>query len=163
MLRATNGIQFSGGAIGLKSVGVLAQSAVSVSLTGTTAKTTLATISVPAKAMSASGALRITTIWSTTNNSDTKTAEIDFGGTKFWAPNAPTDASFAAQVMIINRNATNSQVCNQGSGGYGGSGSAVVTGSVDTTQAQTLTISGTLGTSTDTMTLEAYMVEVLNP
>src|SRR5213079_2421852 len=73
MLRGASGFGFSGGGIGLKAAGVLAQSAVAASVTGTLTETVLATIAIPAGAMGVNGAIRVTALWSYTNSADTKT------------------------------------------------------------------------------------------
>lgn len=163
-LRAVSSIGTSGGGIGLKSPGVLAQSAVAVPLTGTLAETTLATISVPAGAMGLNGMLRISAICSVTNNANAKTIKFVFGGTTYNQVALPSVGSGQWYTTIRNRNSTNSQVSGAlPSMGAGTNSSAAFTGAVDTSIAQTLTITGTLANTGDTITLEAYTVELLNP
>lgn len=144
---------------------VLAQSAVPASVTGTSTPTTLASITVPAGALGPNGCLRITTQWSYTNNANAKSCGITFGGVSFMSSGTASTAGLQYQTNIRNRGASNSQV------GYGaGAGAAFtatgvvpVTSAIDTTQAQVLNLLGTLGTSTDTLTLEGCTVEILNP
>jgi hypothetical protein len=146
---------------------VIAQSGAAVSHTGDTNETALATIPIPAGAMGANGALRITTIWSVTNSGNNKTPRIRLGGlagTAFMALNITANATLSDQRVIRNRNNEASQVCvNTGSpsGGFGLSTAAVTTGAVNTASAQDLVISGQLANSGETITLEAYTIEVM--
>ncbi|WP_213761989.1 hypothetical protein [Caballeronia sp. dw_19] len=154
-----------GGVAGLKSPGVLAQSAVPASVTGTAVETTLASIVIPAGALKANGSLRVTTLWSYPNNANTKTAKTYFGGIAFSNKALTTSLSNQMQTIVRNRGVTNSQVSSAptAASDYGSSGAVVQAAAIDTTQAQTLLITGTLATIADTLTLEAYTVEILNP
>lgn len=152
----------------LKGVHVLAQSFVAASHTGDTNETTLATVTVPAGAMGANGSVRVTTYWSRTNNGNTVTMFVRFNGTGGTAYlNSPTvsRATLADQLVIANRNATNSQVGRYVAGqpSYSSSTGAAVTSSIDTTAAVDISIRGQLGTGTDTITLEGYLVELIVP
>jgi hypothetical protein len=143
---------------------VLAQSAVPSSVTGTTSETVLATITIPANAMGPNGAVRVTSQWSYTNSANTKTTNQRFAG--FQARTVPltTTSSRSDIFLITNRNATNSQVgSSAGAGAYGTSGGTSATFSVDTTQPQNITLCGTLTNTSETITLESYIVEILNP
>ncbi|NIF39542.1 hypothetical protein F3J14_01200 [Burkholderia sp. Tr-862] len=152
-----------GGAV--KPTGLLAQSSVAASITGSTVETTLASIVVPANSINANGALRITTMWSYTNSANAKVLKLTFGGATFLNQPQTTTLSNQAQTIIRNRGVTNSQVgfaaaaANQ----YSSSGASPVTAAVDTTQDQTIAITATLVNAGETITLESYTVEVLNP
>jgi hypothetical protein len=165
MLRAVTSQAVSGGGIGLKAAGILAQSGAPASVTGTTAATVLASIQVPGGAMGPNGVLRISTQWSYTNNADAKTLGITFGGVTFMASGQSNTAGMQYINRICNRGATNSQVGYGAAAGasFSTTSTAAQTASVDTTQTQTLNITAQLGTSTDTITLENYTVEILNP
>lgn len=142
----------------------LAMSAVQSAHTGNTNETTLATITVPAGAMGLNGRLRITVLWSATNNANGKTSRIKFGGTTFIANALASSASSKQQLEISNRNATNSQVSSNATiyGSWGDAGSAaVVTGTIDTTASQNIVLSGQLTTGTDTIAVESYLVELI--
>jgi hypothetical protein len=143
---------------------LLAQSAVPSSVTGTTAETVLATIAIPAGAVSANGALRVTTLWSVTNNANTKVGNLRLSGANFGIVTLASVASGQAISMVRNRNSVTSQVgsapANMGSGT---NGSGTWTGSIDMSQAQSLTLTGTLANASDSATLESYTVEILNP
>jgi len=143
---------------------VLAQSAVPASVTGTTSETVFATIPIPAGAMGLSGALRVTTQWSMTNNANTKTGTIRLGGTTIGFFGNSASASLQHQVNTRARNSMANQVSGAGgSNSFAGSTGTVVATTVDMSAAQNLTITGTLAVSTDTLTLESYTVELLNP
>jgi hypothetical protein len=146
---------------------VLAHSAVAVSHTGDTSETALATVVVPGGTMGPNGILRVTSLWSFTNDADDKTLRLRFGaglsGTQFLNIALPSLASFRDQRQIANRNAADSQVGMSSLvlGGWGQSANAPVTAAIDTTQSRDLVLSGQLESGADTVTLEAYLVEVL--
>ncbi len=144
---------------------ILAQSGVAVPLTGTTSETTLASIVLPARALGKNGALRIVTLWSMTSSANNKTPRIKLGGTTFVAPVYGTGVtSLQHFAMLRNRGAANSQVAHASTtqNVFGaGAGSAVTTGAVDTAADQPLVITGQLALGTETLTLEAFTVEVL--
>lgn len=158
------------GTLGAPVIGVLArgvavvvgQSAVPASVTGTLSETTLATIAIPAGAMGVNGSLRVTTKWSMPNNANTKTMFVRLGGTILGINvGVTTTTAYNAVTMIQNRGAGNSQIGTNG-GGIGNI-TGQPTATIDTTIAQNLTITGQLGVGTDTLTLEGYTVEILNP
>jgi len=160
---AENMVMSQGGTSGNTGMSIiLAQSAIAASVTGTTAETALATITIPANVMGPNGALRIDMQWTVTLNADTKTAQVRLGGTSFVIHGLASVNSLQGQCVIRNRGVTNSQV-GTGSMSVATTGLPPPTGTIDTTQAQTLTITATLGTTTDTMTLEGYTVELLTP
>lgn len=167
MLRTTFGIgqAFSGGGgIGLKSTGTLAQSAVAAPVTGTTSETVLATIPIPANSLGVNGTLRITTLWTITSSANNKTLRVKLGGTPFLDIAMTTTASAHFQTHIRNRGAANSQIgFILGSGfPFSTSGGSPSTGAVNTATAQNLEITGQLANGTETITLEAYTVELIN-
>lgn len=141
---------------------VLAASAMAVSLTGSTAKTTLATVTVPGGAMGANGVLRITSLWSHTNSANNKTPRIEFGGTQYYGAALTTTATSRMYHTIANRNAENSQVGGTTSEfNWGSTTGALTTSSQDTSADKDLVFSGQLANGGDTIALESYLVEVL--
>lgn len=146
---------------------VFAQSAVASSHTGSTAEVALATFTIPANLLGANGRVRLMTIWSrNSGGAGNANYRIRYSGTSGtqYANVALTTGNLSAmhQVMIANRNATNSQVgaTTGATGGWGPSGVAPVTSAVDTTAATTLVLQGQLANSGDTVTLESYLLEV---
>lgn len=145
---------------------VLAQSAVAVPVTGTTAETVMATIPIPAGAMGPNGAIRVTTVYSVgANNANNKFADVRFGGTGgtlYWAANLANSLSQRNQLVIQNRNSQSSQVGGVAFGALGTpQATGVTTSAVDTSAAVDLVISGANANAGDTITLESYIVEVL--
>ena len=141
----------------------LAASASQVSHTGDTDETTLATITIPAGVMGANGLLRVTTLWTTTNNANNKTQRIKLGSSEFLAYVATTEASHQHLTVIRNRGAQNSQVgaAKAAANAFDLSTSAVATASIDTSAQASLSITGQLANAADTITLESYLVEIL--
>lgn len=143
---------------------VLAASGAAVTAPADTNENTLVTITVPANAMGANGILRITTLWTYTNSANSKTLRVKFGGTTFMGVSQTTSNTYSDQRNIANRNATNSQVAwpqGSGSGGFNVSGSAVTTGTIDTTSSQDILITAQKASGAETLILERYLVELL--
>jgi hypothetical protein len=143
---------------------VQAQSAVAASVTGTLTETVLATIAIPAGAMGVNGVIRVTTVWTVTNSADSKVLKTVLGGAVFNNFGVTTTVSVHNYCEVRNRGVVNSQVAYQQNGtGTASSGNALL--AVDTSVAQNLTITGTIGANagSNTITLEGYTVEILNP
>lgn len=135
---------------------MLAQSAVAVSHTGDTNEFTLASVTVPANSMGANGRVEVKARLTVTNSATSKTVTLKFGGTSF-ATKATSNASLVSmEGDIANRGSPASQ---SGSAAFL-TGTAVNNNSptaaaIDTTQDQTLAITGQLGSAGDTITLES--------
>lgn len=145
---------------------VLAQSAVAVAHTGTTAETTLATITIPANTMGANGRVEIEVLWTHTNNANTKTERVKFGATTFSSIAVTTTATSRQNCFVANRGATNSQVGGQPGGiganlgPYGVGTASITTAAIDTTAAVNITFTAQLANAADTITLESYSVKL---
>lgn len=138
---------------------VLGQSAVAVPLTGGTGETTLATITVPAGALGANGRVVIEVDFTHTNSANAKTLRVKWGSSTSYSPAPTTTAGTSAQIIIANRNVTNSQrvltkQLNSANSTAYGSG----TPTQDTTASVDITITGQLALGTETITLESYQV-----
>lgn len=141
-------------------------SGAAVPVTGTTSETTLGSVVIPAGAMGANGIIRVTALFSYTSSGNNKTLRVRLGGlagTAFHQAISTTSSFHQTMVMIRNRNSVSSQVSaplisaiafNTGS-------AAVGTGSVNTANEQTLVITGQLANNSETITLEAFSVEIL--
>lgn len=145
---------------------VVAQSAVPVSVSATTAEEVLATITIPAGAMGLHGVLRVHMLWSYTNSGNNKTLKMYFGGasgTTYLSVVPTTTASFATIKTIRNRGAADSQVgeSDAAANSFTATTDALTTSAVDTTAATTIVITGQKASSGETLTLEAYTVELL--
>jgi hypothetical protein len=144
---------------------VIANSGVQVPHTGDTAETTLATVTVPAGAMGANGAVRIWALYSWTNDGSNKTPRIRWngvGGTIVHGFTATTTNGEQAMVIIRNRNSASSQITQIAAyAGIGNMSTSLITDTVNTASAVDIVFRGTLGDSTDTIAIEGYTVEVL--
>jgi hypothetical protein len=140
---------------------MLATSAVAVSHTGGTTETTLATIAVPANAMGANGVLRVTALWSVgASNANAKVARVYYGGTSFGAASIVNAFSMQKLVQISNRNSVSSQIAFASSTNSFALGGANATGAVNSATALDVTLRVELANAADTITLEAYTVEI---
>lgn len=147
-------------------VRILAQSAAGVSGAADANENTLATVTVPGGALGLNGRLRVTALFTVTNSVNNKVLRVRFSGisgTIYHTVTLTTNASYKVEADIANRGATNSQVGGMASigGGWGTSGSAVITSAVDTTADTTLLITGQKVTAGETLTLESYLVELI--
>lgn len=131
-----------------------------------TNENTLATVQIPANSMGANGVLRVSVMASLTNNANAKTISARFGGTVFAQQSYPSVALIKAQSQIQNRNSATSQVSAGSTSGASwspstSSASGVTTYTIDTTLAQTLSITAQKATAGDTITLESLLVELI--
>lgn len=139
----------------------LAASAVAVSVTGTTAKTTTATVSVP-PLLGLNGRLRIHVAMSVTNNANAKNARIELGGQSVLYSTVVSAATICGTFDVANSNSATSQLSTSRSATFSNNSSQSFTATTaDTTTAQGLVFSFTLASSADTATLESYTVEII--
>jgi hypothetical protein len=143
---------------------VLSQSGQSVALTGTTSETVLATIPIPAGALRRHGRIRIWATGAITSNANTKTIKIKIGST---VVGGIVTAGTGVSTFDIEANVVNGATPNSNFGSViAFMGSTVQQAGANVganmLNASTLTITGQLGTGTDTITLNAYTVEVFN-
>ena len=140
-----------------------------LSLTGTTSETILATITLAAGVMGATGRLETDSVWTTTNNANNKTYRIRLGGiagTEYLSLTTNSVATFAAHKEIQNLTASSQIGGVQGNataGGYGAVTAANVTSAVDTSAATTLVFTGQLTNGGDTIALASYRVTLTRP
>lgn len=144
---------------------VLAGSSTLASHTGDTNETALATITLAAAQWLPSSMLRLTSYWSVTNNGNNKTPRIRYngiGGTVVWGNNWTTTDSIFAQTHFFNDAAGTGQFVPPNLNASFGNGSAKRTFSVNTnTSTPTIVLTGALGNAADTITLEAYYLEMI--
>jgi len=141
----------------------VAMSNVAVPLTGTTAETVLATIALPANVLGPNGACKIFAHWSYTNSANTKTMRYRLGaagagiaGTSLYGFNRTTQLSDAYVLAVGNRNALNAQLSH-----VVGVTGAKITAAINTGAAFEIALTGLLAVAGETLTLEAYCVELL--
>lgn len=144
---------------------VLAASGAPASHTGDTSETTLAAVAIPAGAMGPNGALRITSVWTTTNSANNKTLRVRLGGASgalFQSIAVTAMASLRHTITIHNRGAQNAQVGQAGTAAFGPASASPTTGAIDTSLAQNLLLRALLANAVETITLESYLVELLH-
>lgn len=147
---------------GYPPVGVLARSAVAVPLTGTLSSTIVASATIPGNSMGPNGGLRITAITSETNNVNTKSLIIRINSTIHYQASLASIVGRRVQYEIWNRGATGSQL-NFGTSigtSIGQFTQPFITTSFDSTQDLPFQIITQLTNIADTITLEAWMVEL---
>jgi hypothetical protein len=148
---------------------VIAQSAISATLTGTVNETTLATIPIPAGMIGLNGHCRVTTLWSFTKSTTVKEQFIRLGGLsgsmlahRFING---SDGNVNSKLKMIsdfyNVNSLSVQKGDLEYSNIGYSDANILSGNVDTSVNQDLVLSGKLELGTDTMILQSYCVEIL--
>lgn len=139
----------------------VAQTAVASTVTGTTAETTLANIPIPGGVMGPNGLIRVTTSWNINANSvNAKTAKLYFGGVLMMSIDMASQNGLHHQFILRNRGTQQAQSrSNSLATSFGFIGHSMNT--VDTSLDQVVSLRGQLGVAGDSITLEAYSVEVL--
>lgn len=141
----------------LGGVRVLAQSSGPVSLTGTTAETAMATITIPAGAMGANGRIEVWAQYTYPNSANSKTIRGRFGGlggTTIQSAAPTTTTSQSLIFYVQNLNSVSSQI-----GGVAlTTATSASSPAVDTSAAVDLVMSGQLANSSETLVLQAYRV-----
>lgn len=149
---------------------VLFCSGVAASITGTTTETVLATYTLPANTLPANGVLRITTLWSSINNGNIKTAKIRFNGISGSVLFTGVMTSRGVGQMITYIYANNSTSAQKWLGGttfsdsaYGALNATMPTSSVNTTSNVDIVFTGQLTNSADTISIESIFIELIQP
>lgn len=133
-----------------------------VSVTGTTAETTLATIPIPAGLIGAKGKVILYPLFSATNNANNKTVRVKLGGSSGYF--LQTSGYLQLSNIIVFRNFNSEAVQKIASGtttGLGNTTGAFTTLAIDTSVATTLEVTGQLTNTGDTLTLEGLFVEIV--
>ena len=158
----TGGIVLSAGGTVIRIAQIIEQSAVPAALTGTTAETTLATVSIPA--MGPNDSVRVTALFTFTSSTNLKTMFGKLNNTTF-AQNSTSTAGHTAarmQWQVTNRNNTASQLgAPFGMGFTAGAAVTTLNPAVETNGQNTLLLRAQLALGTETITLEGYTVELL--
>lgn len=133
-----------------------------VSLTGTTAETTMLTIPVKGGLIGANGVLAIQPLWSNTNNANNKTLRIKLGATTCYSYGAVNLSHQDAYINVRNIGSESSQKTTSGmSGGTGGTVNNYNSTSTDTSVDFNIVVTGQLANSADTMAIQAFLIMVL--
>jgi hypothetical protein len=144
---------------------VVASSAVKITKTGNTDENIFVTVNIPP--LQPNSIILITHQFSANNNANLKNAIIRFSGaagTKYLDLSLNGSVNLCLQHVIQNRGVTNSQVGRPNVfGTFTITATGLVTSTVDTSVATTLVFSGLLANAADSINLESYLVEIINP
>jgi len=133
-----------------------------VALTGTTSETTLLTVNIPAGLIGSNGKVKLYPLWSTTNNANTKTLRVKFPSNTVYTGIASNTVHVGGLVIIRNLGSESVQRVSSGMlAGLGGTTSSIAQTTVNTSAATTITVTGQLANSADTMTLEGFFMEIV--
>lgn len=137
-------------------------SAVASSITGTTAETTLGTVTIPAGLIGANGQVEVVTAWTVTNSANNKVMKVVFGGSNIMATTVTTVATQQTYQRIANRNSEEAQVSFSpfSVSGLSNTSTAISTFTVNTAVDTVVNFTGTLANTGETITLESYIVIV---
>ncbi len=141
---------------------IVAESAVAASHTGDTTETTLATVTIPKGTIGKHGRVRVTALFSHTSSSNNKVLKVRANTITIASSTQTTTASTRLQIEISNRGDEASQIVNSASaGGWGGFSFNPTKITQNTaTGALVITLTGQLVETTETVTLESYVVEL---
>ena len=133
------------------------------SLTSTTLETTLATIPIKGGVLGANGKLRFYILGTVTNNANSKSFRLKHAATTLWQVAYTTAVGITAQILFLNKNSESSQVTSlYNSYGTGGASfTSIITSSIDTSADFSLTFTGQLANSADSMSITTIFAEII--
>ena len=141
----------------------LARQTQKLSWTGDTNEKVLLSVTIPP--LGANSYLDITSLFSMTNNANSKTLRVrlgGIGGTVIMSSTAANLASFTdIHRTIANRNATNAQICTNAAVTIGGSTGTVATPAIETNAGTTLVFTVQLTNASDTASVEYAVVNLV--
>ena len=140
---------------------VLGQQHVAVSAPADTNENTLYSLTIPGGMMGPNDTLRISYLGTCTNSANTKNLRVRFGGTAFQSSSVTTVAGVSIITSIKNRNSVAAQAAAASAAGDCSGSVGLLTATVNTANAQTLTITGTKASAGETLTLESVLVELI--
>ena len=134
----------------------------SVALTGTTSETTLLTVNIPAGLIGVSGKVKMYPLYSMTNNANNKTLRVKLGGSTAYSIVVASSSQSSALVIIRNIGSESVQKSSTAVvAGLGNNSAALTSLAINTSVATTITVTGQLANSADTMTLEGFFMEIV--
>lgn len=144
---------------------MLYSSAVPVAHTGTTAKTAIRTVSIPANALGPNGFLTVEfEAYTADNTANNKIVTLEYGGTiihETAADGLDSTRNYGQQIWMHNANSNSAQTFRAigAANAYGTSTSTGArSGTVNSAVAQNLVLSFTLGLGTETISLQRFTV-----
>lgn len=143
---------------------MLARSSVPTPHTGSTAETTLVTLTIPAGVMGVEGGVEYRTVWTYPSSANNKTPRVKFGGNTVLSITATTTLTASDARRIRNRGSATAQVLSYTAGNSVGLGVVNATLgmlTVDTTVDVPLTLTAQLASAAETVILQSYEVWLL--
>lgn len=136
----------------------------SSALTGTTAETVLATLSLPGGTLGPNGVITVDAIVSAVGTAGTKAVRARLGGATGMVFGISSGTATAIGGRLTgyaqNRNNVASQIGAGDNQAFTFATGALVTGSIDTASTQDIVITGQLGAAGDSLTLEGYSIRI---
>lgn len=143
---------------------VLYSNLTTTSLTGTTTETTLATIAIKGGVLGENGKIRFHILGTVTNNANNKIFRLKHGATSLWQVAYTTAVGITSQILFLNKNSESSQVTalfNSTTGSISSSTTAVTPSTINTSADFSLTITGQLANSADSISVTAIFAEIM--
>lgn len=129
---------------------ILYNLATPIVLTGTTAQTTLLTITIPAALMGLIGRLNVLSFFALTNNANNKTLRAGIGANQINVAGAASMAATGFNFWLLNLNSATAQRNNSST-----------LFAIDTTVSMDLIITGQLANAADSITLNTLTLELI--
>lgn len=142
--------------------GVFAKSGVAASVTGTLTETVLGTVIIPAGTLGINGQVEIETAWSVTASANNKIVKAKWNNANIHANTLTNSGKVQTHNRVCNRGSTASQFSAKLYSVFGyGADTNDTTFAVDTeTTDVTITFTGVLTNTGETITLESYLIKV---
>jgi len=142
---------------------VLYSNLATTSLSGSTLETELATMTVKGGVLGVNGKLRFYILGTVTNSANTKSFKLKHASTPLWQVAYTTAVGVTAQILFLNKNSESSQVTSLFNTAIlsGSASTAVTPSTIDTSVDFSLTITGQLANSADSISVTAIFVEVM--
>ena len=135
--------------------------AATVTLTTTIFETELTSVTIKGGLMGGNGKLKIWPLWSMTNNANGKTIKLKIDGNVFYGNTRILEAQIQFLSIVRNTNSQSVQKISSGiTAGLGVTTGVVTSLTVNTSADFTISITGQLANSADTLTLEGFFVEI---
>lgn len=139
-------------------VKVLAAQNTEVVSPNSTGENTVYSFIVPGGTIGTNGSLRISTQFTCTNNANTKTLRIKFGGVTLLSTSAVNAAGAVQFLKIANRDSVSAQISGVVASGPSGT---ITTTSIDTSIAQNIEVTVQKANAGDTLILQSVIIEHL--
>jgi hypothetical protein len=146
---------------------ILAQSGTVATTPADTNENTLATITIPAGVLGASGRIELQAIWSVTSSGNAKTFRIRFSGaagTQALSKSVTAVSGATSKTIIQNRNSVSAQyLVTEGMDSAGVTFGTTASSSEDTSAATTIVITGQKASAGETLNLIGYSAIIYRP